>query len=620
MNHKIVKPIIIIPTLLVILFILVFVGLMIRYSKHAFQQSELNPTFINTSDYIYYEHKEGIFRVSVNGGEVSTVFDFSSNSYDITSTSNLVVYHDNIYFSSYSYRKSDGYDFGLFYINDNGDAVLVEEYEDSLQSLYAVDGVLYAEFLIWENSEIGHDAYQIQNDGSIGAKLSLSETLYSKIPSDLMEVDPLWSDTGTVSLPYLKGILGNRVILKGQDNFTYFWYDIETGKREQITELNDALCSSIIGDCLVMHVGDVETDSERYFIYSLHDNQCHEINTKLEDCNIAEALDNHAIKSCDQNGLYYTRYINIEEQTEESYIGMNDADDYLYEYRYVTWNQLSRGEIGELLLTSTWEPGCSMSAYNIFNFSVLKDNIYFYRFENGKAQAYQMDKTTHTETAFGDPFCLSPLYEIGKYEFIHKKFHQENEVETLCNIYIEKISLDEKDEAAKQMNQAFNQWADEAYQIGLDNYESVKEDLKEADEDTIVAHSYYAYEEIVYKNESIISVAFSDYQYSYGAAHGSDSIEYHVFDTKTGKQLKLSDVTKNTEDELREKVYEEVIKIDDGYSDPIDIRKVVDQTINYNSSFYIVEQGIVICWDRYDDLFNISGTDSVMLKTEDFKK
>lgn len=166
MNHKIVKPIIIIPTLLVILFILVFVGLMIRYSKHAFQQSELNPTFINTSDYIYYEHKEGIFRVSVNGGEVSTVFDFSSNSYDITSTSNLVVYHDNIYFSSYSYRKSDGYDFGLFYINDNGDAVLVEEYEDSLQSLYAVDGVLYAEFLIWENSEIGHDAYQIQNDGS----------------------------------------------------------------------------------------------------------------------------------------------------------------------------------------------------------------------------------------------------------------------------------------------------------------------------------------------------------------------------------------------------------------------------------------------------------------------
>ena len=114
-----------------------------------------------------------------------------------------------------------------------------------------------------------------------------------------------------------------------------------------------------------------------------------------------------------------------------------------------------------------------------------------------------------------------------------------------------------KTEAAKQINATLTHFTNTA--LNIDTTNATKESTEESIQDFIKAYKEFKTEigktlftelpiwevlidgEIIYKNESIISIAMNS-SINTGGAHGNLVFQFFNFDTKTGKQLNINDL------------------------------------------------------------------------------
>ena len=106
---------------------------------------------------------------------------------------------------------------------------------------------------------------------------------------------------------------------------------------------------------------------------------------------------------------------------------------------------------------------------------------------------------------------------------------------------------------------------------------------------------------IFFFNERFISFTQQEYEYS-GGAHGMPYWIPHTFDLHTGDELSLDFFVANEEEDFKEIVTEQFIKMYD--VDPElywdDAVGVVKGTVGFNSPFYLKEDGLVIYFGPYE--------------------
>ena len=94
-----------------------------------------------------------------------------------------------------------------------------------------------------------------------------------------------------------------------------------------------------------------------------------------------------------------------------------------------------------------------------------------------------------------------------------------------------------------------------------------------------------------------------------------------TFDLQTGKRLNLSDVTDNSEEELKRIVtghFAELIGKDpDAYWS--DALEVVEEATGYEADFYLTEEGICFFFGPYELACYAMGFQSVVIPYEEFE-
>ncbi len=117
----------------------------------------------------------------------------------------------------------------------------------------------------------------------------------------------------------------------------------------------------------------------------------------------------------------------------------------------------------------------------------------------------------------------------------------------------------------------------------------------------------------------IMEVDFKEYEYL-GGAHGMPYWAGFTFDLQTGERLLLSDITGISQEELKEVVsryFAEMIsqKPENFWEDAVD---VVYETTNFESDFYLTEQGIVFYYGPYDLACYAAGFQKVTIPYYEF--
>lgn len=122
-----------------------------------------------------------------------------------------------------------------------------------------------------------------------------------------------------------------------------------------------------------------------------------------------------------------------------------------------------------------------------------------------------------------------------------------------------------------------------------------------------------------YYDSRYISFIQEEYEYL-GGAHGMPYWAGFTFDLQTGERLLLSDITGISQEELKEVVsryFAEMIsqKPENFWEDAVD---VVYETTNFESDFYLTEQGIVFYYGPYDLACYAAGFQKVTIPYYEF--
>ena len=130
---------------------------------------------------------------------------------------------------------------------------------------------------------------------------------------------------------------------------------------------------------------------------------------------------------------------------------------------------------------------------------------------------------------------------------------------------------------------------------------NIAKDMEEWAEDGLSSSLSSRVSPIFFFNERFISYTQRGHEYS-GGAHGMPYWIPHTFDLHTGEELDLSFFIANEEEEFKNIVTEQFIKmydVDPGwYWD--DAVEIVRESVNFGSPFYLKEEGVVIYFGPYE--------------------
>lgn len=305
------------------------------------------------------------------------------------------------------------------------------------------------------------------------------------------------------------------------------------------------------------------------------------------------------------NNQTWDKEVSIYIDTDVSIIGMDE--DYIYWQRfdenmdqYIYERVTVDGTTTEQLFEESAFIGMAEdSPWYLMDITVLGDYIYYVGTMDYKYFLMRRNMNEPWESeVLGDAFYDSGILQVGTITaYMENIFSDINPDLILATTDLEWLVVHEHFPGAAKINAVL----DAEQQANMDYERNVAKDMEEWAADGMSASLSSRVSPIFFFNERFISFTQQEYDYS-GGAHGMPYWVPHTFDLHTGEELGLSFFVANEQEEFKNIVTEQFIKMYDvdpeWYWD--DAIETVRERVDFDSPFYLKEDGLVIYFGPYD--------------------
>lgn len=454
-------------------------------------------------------------------------------------------------------------------LTDGYDFVTVED------TMVLVDGTLYIGIYIYEEEVENKEfvfCYQVYEDGTLSEAIAMQDTRnYQKLPEGYSE--PCFYLTNSKLYATESEKLFGYMLLENADGTLLQW---KPDTKEEV--------AMPFEDCALLGY-----NSKYLLCSSYNPDLLYLVN---QETMLSEPL------------LEYPYEITVLGMDEE-YVYIVNTD---YEEKKETRYEKISLEDGERSLIFTRELRQDSAYYDaMYRMDYVLKNGYLYYVGDEDYRFYLMRRNLanpEKEEILGEAFYDTGIADVGElvscYEEIYSMFDQEVQ---LATIDLEWLKVDERFAGASAINEYMQQHHQAIYDYEKNLTAEMDETIKD---DTLYGILPYFYtsnlEEITYYDEKYLSFCQAEYEYM-GGAHGMPYRVGFTFHLETGERLKLPDVIGNSEEELKEIVTGYFVKLMNEYPEIgfwDDSEEYVRENINFDSRFYLTEEGIVFYFGPYE--------------------
>lgn len=517
-------------------------------------------TMVETGTGLYFKHSNTLWSIDKKTKQAKALYTFEN----MESNSLFWVNNDKLYFDIVpSPSLQTDKKIGLYLMDlKTGETERLADLDNMASSLYVSGDMLYMRGYAMEA------VYRLDGEGRLKEQVPFEETIYRKIPAGYAEI------TGG-KIPYLVERYGY-MALQGENGLILT--DKEGGNIRTLLDA-DQMGTVLASETALFAI--VKKEDEDYACIKI------DIDT-LKQETVFETGEYPSLLQFRDGMLYYM----IQDMGNAAGLGTTN--------RYYQLEPESK-ETTELAVC-TEEPGTS-GFYSFYgNFYVTADGFYNQRIKDYDVYIEYTSFDEPEKKTFLEPAVFySGIKELGHIEAEHRSIACACGEKTAAEVYVEWLVMDGDSEAAAAMNEVLEKDAKKQLEYGMAL-------INDGDEEWVHDKSYnihfltYTINDIYHYSSRYSCIMASGYEYT-GGVHGMPYWETYVFDRETGKRLILSDIVNNQESELKAMVSSRFRELagqsDDFYETPEELEERVSRDINYQSPFYLSEEGIVFYYAPY---------------------
>ncbi len=258
------------------------------------------------------------------------------------------------------------------------------------------------------------------------------------------------------------------------------------------------------------------------------------------------------------------------------------------------------------------------SPWYLMDITVLGDYMYYVGSVDYKYFLMRRNMNEPWEReVLGEAFYDSGILRVGTITAYRENIFSETVPDMILGTTdLEWLIVDEHFPGAAKINAIL----DAEQEANMEYERNIAKDMEEWAEDGLNCSISSRVSPIFYFNERFISFTQQEYEYS-GGAHGMPYWIPHTFDLHTGEELDLSFFVANDEAEFKDIVAEQFIKMYDvdpeWYWDGA--IEIVMESVNFESPFYLSEDGLVIYYGPYDLASYAAGFVEIVIPYEDLE-
>ena len=307
----------------------------------------------------------------------------------------------------------------------------------------------------------------------------------------------------------------------------------------------------------------------------------------------------------------------------------NDQGERICHYEKLSLENGEWSSLFSLNLSGKAGMGRGFSLPDAMNFTLLNGYAYYADVQEGKVFLMRRELADPgREETMGEAVYDSGISDVGRVESYYEEICSKVEPEMVIGeIAVDRIVVDASYPGAEEINRFFDQYQEdiihyEKTESGLSyRDEEIRESIEAGEETYFIPYSYVSSPAgISYFDGKCFSFWQGESDYA-GGAHDMPCARGFTFDLQTGKRLNLSDVTDNSEEELKRIVtghFAELIGKDpDAYWS--DALEVVEEATGYEADFYLTEEGICFFFGPYELACYAMGFQSVVIPYEEFE-
>ena len=324
------------------------------------------------------------------------------------------------------------------------------------------------------------------------------------------------------------------------------------------------------------------------------------------------------------NNRTWEKEVSIYNDADVSVIGMDE--EYIYWQRYdenmeqyiyerVTVDGITTEQLFE---EDSFIGMADDSPWYLMDITVLGDYIYYVGTMDYKYYLMRRNMNEPWEReVIGEAFYDSGISKVGTITAYRENIFSETNPDMLLGTTdLEWLVVHEHFPGAAKINAVL----DAEQEANMDYERMAAKDMEEWVEDGLSSSVSSRVSPIFYFNERFISFTQQGYEYS-GGAHGMPYWIPHTFDLHTGEELGLPFFVANAEEEFKDIVTEQFIKMYD--VDPElywdGAVETVRESVDFESPFYLKEEGLVIYFGPYELAPYAAGFVEILVPYEDLE-
>ncbi len=551
---------------------------------------------IEDGENLYFKYGSDICVIDRKTEEIKTVKSFGK----ANQNGSFWIYGGGLYFDEFQPGDGNGEDFYSLKRLDleTGKEEHLADLMSQPSQIYASDGCLYVKGY---NSTI---VYALDEEGKTNGELSPETTVYGKIPEGCRELF-------NGMLPYYVDQLGYMPV---QNDTCLVIAEADGSNPRELSEITNTSSVLFAEDAffVLFRDGNGITRCCRYDLEN------------LEPVQLFETMDNPSLVQYRDGYLYYmVNRISGAVGSDVTFYrvaGMPDgagssAADESSEDAFVP----------ETVLTVREDPGMTGDFLMYGNFYVTDDSAYCQQFQNYGVYMGVTELGGDGGVSLLNPVLFqSPVVRLGKVEAVSETVPCSCGEKTAGTLYAERLVFEGDDEAAAAMNQLTLERQEAVLAAGRASAVSMGEEWIHSDNYTPYSMTYVLDGEngITCLDDNYCSILMEGYEYA-GGAHGTPFRDVMVFDRNTGKELGLSDITDNTQEELQQIVGAAfralAEKTNFAFESPEALEHTVADSVSYDSPFYLSDDGVVFYYEPYAIAAYSEGFPEVVIPYEDLK-
>lgn len=239
------------------------------------------------------------------------------------------------------------------------------------------------------------------------------------------------------------------------------------------------------------------------------------------------------------------------------------------------------------------------SPWYLMDVTVLGDYVYYAGARDYKYYLMRRNmEEPWEEEILGNAFYDSGIGRVGTVTAYRENIFSETNPEMiLASTDLEWLVVNEHFPGAAKINAIL----DAEQEANMDYSRNIAGEMEEWAADGMNASISSRISPVFFFNERFISFTQQGYEYS-GGAHGMPYWIAHTFDLHTGEELGLSFFVANEEAEFKDIVTEQFIRMYDVDPDLYwdDAITIVQESVDFESPFYLKEEGLVIYFGPYE--------------------